>query len=56
MNVQQMIDDLSKIKDKSIPIFFDCAQCGHANAMTTPIECVVVTSRHGQSDEVTSKT
>lgn len=30
MTVQQVIDELLKIEDKSIPIFIDCNYCGKA--------------------------
>jgi hypothetical protein len=51
MTVQQAIDELLKLKDKSVPLYFDCAFCNRANEFQTPTYVVVVKAQ-AKKDEI----
>lgn len=42
MTVQQAIDELMKIEDRSVSLFFDCPTCGKGMMMWEVQQCVLV--------------
>jgi len=45
MTVQKVIDELSKIEDKRMPVFIDCVHCGHPLVIRSLGQIVLVETR-----------
>ncbi len=45
MNVKEAIEELGKIKNKNMAIFFDCPDCGKGMTMHSLGEVVLVKTR-----------
>lgn len=55
MNVQETIDVLSKISDKSLRVLFDCQHCGHGLELVGADECVVIETREAKRGDGNSE-
>ena len=51
MTVKEVIAQLQKIKDPTMPIFIDCPHCGHALEFRKLKEIVLIEARMGSQSK-----